>query len=52
MKLLEISWNLSPITFSISLPSMFKRTIGLNDLGVSYDTLLGFGITMVIDVLK
>jgi len=31
---------------------MFKRMIDLNDLEVSYDTLLGFGITIVIDVLK
>ena len=40
------------MTFLISLPSMFNRTIGLKDLGVSYDALLGFGITIVVKVLK
>ena len=36
----------------MSFPKVFKRMIGLNDLGVSYNVLLGFGIIMVIDVLK
>ena len=54
IKLLDTVWNcsLSPMTFSISLPMVLKRTIGLNDLGESYDFLLGLGITIVVEVLK
>jgi len=54
MKLFETEWNwsLSPITFLISLPTVLSKTIGLNDLGESYEDLLGFGITTVVDVLK
>jgi len=40
------------MTFSISLPNMLSSTIGLNDLGESYDALLGLGITTVINLLK
>ena len=40
------------MTFSISLPSVLSKTIGLNDLGELYDCLLGLGITIVIDLLK
>jgi len=46
------NWSLSPITFLINLPSVFKRTIGLNIFGVSYDSLLGLGIMIDVDVLK
>jgi len=54
MKLFEINWNwrCSPITFSINFSRVLRRTIGLNDLGKSYDFLLGFRMTIVIDVLK
>jgi len=54
MKLLDMTWNwsLSPITFSISFPSVLRSTIGLKDLGESYTTLLGFGITTVVKFLK
>ena len=45
------NWSLLPITFSINLPSVFKRTISLNILGVLYDALLGLGI-MDVDILK
>ena len=40
------------MTFSINLPSVFNSTIGLNNLGILYDTLLGFRMTIVIEVLK
>ena len=36
----------------MSFPKIFKITIGLNDLGESYDDLLGFEMTTIIDVLK
>jgi len=54
MKSLEAIWNwiLSPITFSISLPNVFSRTIGLEDLDESYNNLLGLGIIIVVDFLK
>ena len=34
--------------FLISLPSMFNKTIGLKDLSISYNALLGFGIMIVV----
>ncbi len=34
------------------LPNMLSSTIGLNDLGELYNTLLGLGITTIIDLLK
>ena len=40
------------MTFSINLPSIFSRIIGLKDLGILYDALLGFGIMIVVKVLK
>ena len=40
------------MTFSISLLSMFNRMIGLKNLGVSCNTLLDFGMTIVVEVLK
>ena len=36
----------------MSFPKVFKRTIGLNDLEVLYNILLGFGIIMVVNILK
>jgi len=54
MKLLEIVWNwsLSLMTFSMSLPNVFNKMIGLKDLGELYNDLFGFGMTMVVDILK
>ena len=46
------NWSFSPITFSISLSIMLSKTIGLNDLGESYEALLSLGIMTVIDFLK
>jgi len=40
------------MTFSMSLPIVLRRTISLNVLGESYDILLGFGITLVVEILK
>jgi len=40
------------MTFLISLPTVLRRMIGLNALGESYNILLGFGITMVVEILK
>ena len=34
-----INWILSAIAFSINLPRVFRRTIGRNALGLSYDGL-------------
>jgi len=54
MKLFEIKWkcNLSPITFPMSFPKVFRKTIGLNNLGELYNNLLGFGMTTVVDISK
>ena len=54
MIFLEINWNWSllPITFSISLLSIFNSTIGLNIFGKSYEALLGLGMIMEDNVLK
>ena len=54
MKLLETTWScsLSLIAFLISLPNMFKRTIGLNVFGESYNVLLYLGIMIVEEILK
>ena len=46
------NWSLLLMTFSINLPNVLSRTIGLNDLGESYDCLLGLGMTTIIDLLK
>ena len=40
------------MTFLISLPIVLKRTMGLNDLGESYDFLLDLGITILVEILK
>ena len=54
MTFLEIDWNysLSPIAFLMSLPSIFSRIIGLNIFEMLYETLLGLGMIINIDVLK
>jgi len=40
------------MTFLISLPIVLRRTMGLIDLGESYDFLLGLGITIIVEILK
>jgi len=40
------------MTFSMSLPKVFNKTMGLKDLGESYDSLFSFGMTTVVDILK
>ena len=40
------------MTFSISLPKMLSQMIGLKNLDVSYKDLLGFGIIIVVEILK
>ena len=54
MKLFDaiLNWSLSLITFSMSLLTVLRRTIGLNDLGKSYDFLFSLGMTTVVDFLK
>ena len=54
MKLFLTTWNwsLSVMTFSISFPKVFRRTMGQKDLGLSYACLFGFGMMMVEDCLK
>ena len=47
-----VNWSLSLITFSISLPTVLSRTIGLKDFGELYNILFGLGMTTVIDLLK
>ena len=38
--------------FSISLPSIFNKIIGLNILGELYEALLSLGMMIELDVLK
>ena len=54
IKLLVATWNwsLSLMTFSISLPKVLSNTMGLNDLGESYNCLLGLEMTIIVDLLK
>ena len=54
MKFFEIDWNWSllPITFLISLSSIYNRTIGLNDLEELYEALLGLEMIMELDILE
>ena len=40
------------MTFSMSLPTILRRTIGLKALRESYDFLLGLEITTIVDLLK
>jgi len=54
IKLFEIKWNwiLSPITLSMSLPIVLRRTMGLKNLEESYDSLLNLGMMIEVNVLK
>ena len=54
MKLFDaiMNWSLSLITFSISLPTVLSRTIGLKDFDKSYDFLLGLEIMTIVNLLK
>ena len=54
IKLLEMIWNwsLSPITFLINFPNVFRSIMGLKDFSELYNVLLGFEITIVIEFLK
>ena len=47
-----MNWSLSAITFSTSLPRVFRRTIGQNAFGLSYDVLFGLGMMTVVEILK
>jgi len=40
------------MTFSMSLPNVFKRTIGQKALGESYDGFCGLGMIIDVDSLK
>ena len=40
------------MNFSISLPKVLRKTIGLNAFGELYDILLGFNIIIVVEILK
>jgi len=46
------NWSLSPITFLMSLPIVLRSMIDQNDLGWSYNCLLGLGMTTIVDLLK
>ena len=46
------NWSLSPMTFLINLPTVLSKTISQNDLGESYEDLLGLGIMIIVDFLK
>ena len=54
MKLLDttMNWNLSAITFSTSLPRVFRRIIGRNAFGLSYNVLFSLGMTTIVEILK
>ena len=54
MKLFDamLNWSLSLITFSMSLPTVLRRTIGLNDLGKLYNFLFSLEMTIIVDLLK
>ena len=47
-----LNWSLSLMTFLMSLPTVLRRTIDLNNLGELYNFLFGLGITTVVDILK
>ena len=51
IKLFEIKWNwsLSPMNFLMSFPKVLRSMIGLKE---SYDSLLGFGMIMDVNILK
>ena len=50
--LLNWNWSLSPMTFLMSLPSIFNSTISLNILGKSYKALLGLEMITDDNILK
>jgi len=52
MKLFAATWNwiLFPMTFLINLSSVFSSMMGPNDLGESYEGLLGLGIITIKDL--
>ena len=50
--LVTVNWSLSAITFSMSLPSVLRRTIGWNAFGWSYEDLLGLDMIIVDETLK
>ena len=47
-----VNWSLSLITFSISLPTVLSRTIGLKDFCELYNVLFSLGMMTVVDLLK
>ena len=47
-----MNWSLSAITFSTSLPRVFKRVIGQNVFGLLYNVLFGLGMMTVVEILK
>jgi len=54
MKLLDVmmNWSLSAITFSTSLLRVFRRTIGQNAFGLSYNVLFGLEMMTIVEILK
>ena len=54
MKLFDaiLNWSLSLITFSMSLPTVLRRTIGLNNLEELYNFLFGLEMMTIVDFLK
>jgi len=46
------NWSLSAMTFLMSFPKVFRRTMGQKDLGLSYACLFSFGMITVEDCLK
>lgn len=54
IKLLEIKWNWrrSLMTFLMSLSMVLRRIMGLKDFKKLYNSLLGLGIIMDVEVLK
>jgi len=54
MKLLDatVNWILSAVTFSISLPRVFRRMMGRKAFRLLYDVLFGLGMTTVVEILK
>ena len=50
--LVAMNWILSAMTFSMSFPRVFKRTMGWNAFSWLYDILLGLGIIIIDESLK
>ena len=51
-EVIEWTWSLMLIDFSISFPNMLRRIIDQDVLGILYNGLLGFGIIIDVDFLK